>query len=117
MTRTLGAAVLGLGVGEQHARAYARADGCVLRWLHDLDRGKAQRLAIELSTEAANSYEQLLTDEGVDIVSIATFDDAHAGHVAEALRARKHVFVEKPLCRSREEAKTIKDLWLASGGR
>jgi predicted dehydrogenase len=58
-----------------------------------------------------------LTDESVDIVSIATFDDAHAGQVAEALRARKHVFVEKPLCRSREEVRTIKELCAASGGR
>jgi predicted dehydrogenase len=70
-----------------------------------------------LRTEAAGSYEQLLTDDGVDIVSIATFDDGHAGLVAEALRARKHVFVEKPLCRSSDEARAIKNVWVASGRR
>jgi polar amino acid transport system substrate-binding protein len=47
--------------------------------------------------EAGTVSADVLGDPAVDLVCIATRHDAHAGLVAEALRAGKHVFVEKPL--------------------
>ncbi len=41
---------------------------------------------------------QLLADENVDAVVIATRHSSHAQQVLSALRAEKHVFCEKPLC-------------------
>ena len=41
---------------------------------------------------------ELLSDEKVDAVVIATRHASHAQHVLSALRARKHIFCEKPLC-------------------
>ena len=40
----------------------------------------------------------LLEDGDIDAVFIATRHDSHASLVSAALRATKHVFVEKPLC-------------------
>ena len=37
----LGVAVVGLGIGEQHARAYQALRHCQLRWLYDVELGKA----------------------------------------------------------------------------
>ena len=103
----LGIAVIGLGVGAAHARAYA-AEGCAVHWLYDLERGRAEALAAELGQgAAAESYEQLLADPRVDVVSIASFDDAHFAQVRAALLAGKHVFVEKPLCRSQAELEEL----------
>lgn len=103
----LGVAVVGLGVGAAHARAYA-AEGCALHWLYDLDRARAEALAAELGQgAAADSYEQVLADPRVQIVSIASFDDAHFEQVRAALLAGKHVFVEKPLCRSEAELREL----------
>ena len=39
--------VIGLGVGEQHARTYLAMDQCELRWLYDLNPKKAQSLVDE----------------------------------------------------------------------
>jgi predicted dehydrogenase len=111
----LGAAVVGLGVGEQHAAAYARLPETELRWVHDLDRSRAERAALELGARVAESEAELLADAGTDLVSIASFDDAHFGQVVSALRAGKHVFVEKPLCRSADEVRAVKEAWEASG--
>ena len=54
-------------------------------------------------------------------MSIASFDDAHFAQVVAALNAGKHVFVEKPLCRTVDELSDIRralkarpDLHLAS---
>jgi len=113
----LTAAVVGLGVGEQHARAWARAPGCALRWVYDLDAGRMERVAAEVGGAPARGYEQILADPELDVVSIATFDDLHFGQALAALRAGKHVFCEKPLCRSLDEARALKAAWAASDRR
>jgi predicted dehydrogenase len=108
----LGVAVVGLGVGEQHARAYRANGRCELRWLLDLDRDRANDLAAKLgAVGVACSYEQILDDRTVQVVSIATYDDAHCAQVVAALEAGKHVFVEKPLCRTLDELRAIKAAW------
>lgn len=42
-------------------------------------------------------YEDILKDEEVDLVMVTTRHDLHGSMVIRALRAGKHVFVEKPL--------------------
>lgn len=113
----IGVAVIGLGVGEQHARAYLQTGHCRLDWLYDLDRGRALRLAGELgSGGAAESYEQILNDPSVEVVSIASYDADHFAQAMSALKAGKHVFVEKPVCRTRDEVKQVHEAWRQSGG-
>lgn len=114
----IGVAVVGLGVGEQHARAYSALDGCELRWLYDLDSGRARDLARQLGALAvASSFEEILKDGDVHVLSIASYDDAHFQQVVAALDASKHVFVEKPLCRTVEELRVIKQAWSKHGGK
>lgn len=112
---TVGAAVVGLGVGEAHARAYAALDDASLLLVHDLDRDRAGEVAARLGCRAAESFEQILADDDVSVVSIASFDDAHFGQVVAALAAGKHVFAEKPLCRTADEARQVELAWRDSG--
>jgi predicted dehydrogenase len=113
----LNVAVIGLGVGEQHVRAYL-ASGCRLRWFFDLDFAKSQRLSCQLGVgSAARSLEEILQDREVQLVSIASYDDAHFAQVISSLEAEKHVFVEKPLCQTLDELRQIKEIWLRHGGR
>lgn len=108
-------AVVGLGVGEQHARGYLR-HGCTLSWLYDLDPKRSQALATQLGAgRVATSFEEILADPTVDVVSLATYDDHHAAGVVSALRAGKHVFCEKPLCRTEQELSDIEVAWRESG--
>jgi predicted dehydrogenase len=104
MERRLEAAVVGLGVGEQHARTYAASPRSRLRWLHDLAPERAQRVLSELGQgQVAESFESILADPAVDVVSLCSYDDHHAPQVVAALRAHKNVFCEKPLCQTQEE--------------
>lgn len=114
--KTLGVGVVGLGVGEQHARIYAEHGGCRLKWLFDIVPDQAARVRDRIGFgEIAASFEQILDDEDVDVVSIATFDHLHFAEVKAALEAGKHVFVEKPLCRTTDEVKTLRETWEAAG--
>jgi predicted dehydrogenase len=107
----IGVAVTGLGIGEQHARAYAADKRAKLLWLHDLEAARAERLAGEFpGSRVAPSYDALLADPAVKAVSIASFDGAHFAQARDALRAGKHVFVEKPLCTSLDELAELKSL-------
>ncbi len=105
---TVGAAVIGLGVGEQHARAFVRDPRCRLKWVHDLDPARAIRVAAEVGGSAAASFEAVLADPEVHVVAIATYDDQHAAQVIAALHAGKHVFCEKPLCLTGDELSAIR---------
>jgi predicted dehydrogenase len=113
---SIGVAVVGLGVGAAHARAYAALETCDVRWLYDLDPRRAEALAAELDgARPARSFEEVLADSDVQAVSIASFDDAHFEQALTALQAGKHVFCEKPLCRTVAEARALGTARTAAG--
>ena len=53
--------------------------------------------------------DELLRDSSIDSVVIASPHNLHASQVSSALRAGKHVFVEKPLCLNETELAQIED--------
>src|SRR5207245_2052288 len=56
----------------------------------------------------------VLSDPQIDTVVIATRHDSHAGYVVDALRAGKHIFVEKPLAIHSAEIAAIEEaVWSA----
>lgn len=50
---------------------------------------------------------QLIADPYINTIVIASRHDTHATYICDALKAGKHVFVEKPLCLSLEELDRI----------
>lgn len=114
--RRLGVAVIGLGVGEQHARAFAADPRTEIRWLVDLDETAASTVQGRIGHGAVSQHiADALGDPDVDIISIATFDHMHAAEVQQCFDAGKHVFVEKPLCRTTGELSQIIAAWKAAG--
>ncbi len=111
----LKAAVIGLGVGEQHARYYDSHEGCELSALCDLDIEKAKEIAGgygDLIT--TDNWKDICSDKNIDIVSLASFDHHHAEQLLYAIKQQKHIFVEKPLCITREELSDIYSAWCGS---
>jgi predicted dehydrogenase/threonine dehydrogenase-like Zn-dependent dehydrogenase len=52
--------------------------------------------------------------DDIDAVVVATRHESHAQYVTQALRAGKHVFVEKPLAMTGQEIEQIQATWLAA---
>ena len=67
--------------------------------------GVAESFGAKYST---TDYDEVLSDHEVDLVLIATRHDSHGYLVLQALKAGKHVFVEKPLTTSQDELDQIK---------
>jgi predicted dehydrogenase len=61
------------------------------------------------------SVDELIADERIGVVIIATSHSSHAELTARALKAGKHVFCEKPLALSQEEIDIVLDAWESSG--
>ncbi len=103
------AAVIGLGVGAHQARTLFARQDCELVWLCDLDAAKLSALGSELSSARLTENDQdVLTDPDVDLVCVATYDEAHHHQVVTAVEHGKHVYVEKPMCLTVDEARDIR---------
>ena len=63
-----------------------------------------RKFGFERTTTDSSS---LFTDAGTDAIVVTTRHDSHAGFVLQAIEAGKHVFVEKPLCLTMDEADRI----------
>ncbi len=56
----LGVAVIGLGIGEKHLRAYHADQRCKVRWVLDHNNDKARILAGETGAGIGSSFEAIL---------------------------------------------------------
>lgn len=63
---------------------------------------------------ATSDYAEILKDPDVSAVAITVRHDLHAKFVIEALKAGKHVFVEKPLALSLESLEDIRKAYIES---
>lgn len=108
------AAVIGLGIGEQHIHALQSHPKCQLVSLCDLDEKKAEDLAGQYTVaDYTTTYDALIENPDINLLVIASYDDHHASQVLKAIQANKHVFVEKPLCRTPAELQSIYKAWQA----
>jgi predicted dehydrogenase len=72
----------------------------------DLDRTAADRLATEFGLERL-SIDELIADPGIDVVLNLTPPQAHVAVTRGALDAGKHVYSEKPLALTVDEAQAL----------
>ena len=98
--------LVGLGYwGPNLARNSDDLPGAELAWLADVDEGRRARYEARFPTaRATHRFEDLLEDDTLDAVVIATPVVTHAELAKRALLAGKHVFVEKPLALSITDA-------------
>jgi predicted dehydrogenase len=111
MSKPLRVLVVGLGnMGLAHARAY---DG-----LAEFELAALCARSIKNRTDLAPSwkdvprfaaYNEALASVKPDVVSINTWPDTHADYAIRAIESGAHVFVEKPLATTVEEAQRVVD--------
>ena len=109
MKRDVSIGVVGLGYwGPNLARSFAALPGARISWLCDKDP-QARRRAAERHPHArvTQSYGDLLADDDLDAIVIATPPMTHGPLALAALRHGKHLFVEKPLTMDAAEADQI----------
>lgn len=103
--------VVGLGYwGPNLARNFARLPGAELAWLCDLDeRNLAKVDGLYPGARLTRDLDDLLGDEALDAVVVATSVPTHYPLGRRVLEAGKHAFIEKPVAlRSSEAAELLR---------
>lgn len=98
--------VVGCGhMGASHARAYSKLDTFEIVGLVSRSPESREKLSAELGgIPTFHDFDSALRETRPDVVSINTYPDTHADYVRKSLYANAHVFVEKPLATTVEEA-------------
>jgi predicted dehydrogenase len=107
--RPLRVAVAGLGYwGPNIARNIARLSDAELAWCCDASEDNRARVAEQFpGVRFTGDLDEVLADESVDAVALATPVPSHAGLALRVLAAGKHCFVEKPMAQSAADAEAV----------
>lgn len=111
MATSIRAGIVGTGfMGGVHARAI-RAAGATITQVSAHSLESARRGAHQMgAARVAQSTEELIHAEDVDVVHVCTPNHLHASIAEQALRAGKHVVCEKPLATTTEDAAHLAEL-------
>ncbi|MCC5904612.1 MAG: Gfo/Idh/MocA family oxidoreductase [Balneolaceae bacterium] len=103
--------VVGCGnMGTSHSRAYQKIEDFNIVGLVSRGKESRERLSKELGgLPTFDNYEKALEATKPDAVSINTYPGTHADYTIKALESGAHVFVEKPLAETIEEAQAVAD--------
>ncbi len=100
--------IVGCGmIAAVHAQALRSIDGVELVGVADALLQSAVSFAKRFDITAYESYEDMLADQTIDVVCICTPSGFHAQNALDALRAGKHVAVEKPIAMNVRDADEI----------
>ena len=104
--------VVGCGpIGALHAAAVCRSPVARLVSVCDIDPGRAIELARRLGPDVTPRarLEEMLENDAVDVVTVATPDHRHVDVVLSAIARGCHVFCEKPLATTADDARQMVD--------
>jgi predicted dehydrogenase len=105
----IGIGVIGAGYwGPKHIRNYSEIPGAQVAMVADLSEARLAAIHDQYPTiRTTTNFQELLHDPEVAAVVIATPVSTHAKLADEALRAGKHVMVEKPLAATSIECEQL----------
>lgn len=107
-------AVVGAGhLGFHHIKHLAKNPNCIFSGFYDLDKKRSKEISLQLKVKSYSSLKNLLKD--CDAVHIVSTTSSHYKIAWECLINKKHVFIEKPICSTVEEAQALIDFAKING--
>jgi len=101
--------VIGAGhLGKIHIKLIREIDSYFLVGFYDSDPGVAAQVSKDFEIRAFDSVDELM--DAADVIDIVTPTLSHHHYASKALRASKHIFIEKPITNTVEEAREIERL-------
>jgi predicted dehydrogenase len=102
-------------ISGQYLATLDRLEDLTLVAVTDLDRSRAEAVAAEREGVRVLTLDELLADADVELVLNLTIPAAHAEVALQAIAAGKHVYGEKPLAATVEEAERVLEAATAAG--
>jgi len=109
--KKLKVAVVGVGFwGRNHVRVLSELPNVELVAVCDIDQQKTTTIAEKYGLKAYTDSSNLYKNEDIDAVTLCVWSTRLSKEALIALKANKHVLVEKPMAKSSSEAKKIIEL-------
>jgi UDP-N-acetylglucosamine 3-dehydrogenase len=106
--KKLGVAVIGTGFwGRNHARVFKELAETELHAICDIDPERARTVADQFGVKPYTSTEKMLKNKNIEAVSVCTWSTSLAKEALKALKAGKHVLVEKPMAANVMQAEQL----------
>lgn len=106
--KKLGVAVIGTGQwGKNHARVYKELPSTELIAICDVNAERAKAIAAQYGVKAYSNSTQMLKNKDIEAVNVCTWSTILAKEALKALRAGKHVLVEKPMAPNSQQAEKL----------
>lgn len=100
--------IVGLGIGQHHANGYLTHPSAQIVALCDTNPDRLNTVGDNLKvTNRYTDYNEMLTKEKLDVVSVCTPNSLHKEVTVAALKAHCHVLCEKPMAMSADEAREM----------
>lgn len=101
--------VLGAGhLGKIHIKLLKQIDSFELVGFYDADSESAKKASDEFEVKAFEDVDSLIQE--VDVIDIVTPTLSHFDCAVKAIKSSKHIFIEKPITNTVEEARKLIDL-------
>lgn len=101
--------VIGAGnLGESHIKLLKGISDFELVGFYDADKSYKDKVASALNVKSFNNFEDLINV--VDVVDIVKPSISHFDYAVNAIKNSKHVFIEKPVTNTVDEAKQLLEL-------
>jgi UDP-N-acetylglucosamine 3-dehydrogenase len=106
--KKLGVAVIGTGFwGRNHARVFKELEETELIAVCDINAERAENVAKQFDVEPYRISGKMLKNKEIEAVSVCTWSTNLAKEALKALKAGKHVLVEKPMAANVKQAKEL----------
>lgn len=100
---------------ERYAKELIGIEGCRITCVYDKDEKTAREWADEWGVDAETDLDTLLSRDDVDAVLVTSSPDDHREILIKAAEKGKHIFTEKVLSYTMEDAYAIRDAVKKSG--
>jgi len=106
--KKINVAVIGTGDwGKNHVRVYKELASTELVAICDVNTERAKNIANQFGVKAYTNSTRMLKNKEIEAVSVCTWSTRLAKEALKALKAGKHVLVEKPMATNTKQAKKL----------
>ena len=105
------AAIIGMGIGQKHFEAIENYKGAKVEIICEKDKKKITHLKKKYpNIVITNDQNKIFDNKGINLVSIASYDNFHFNQISKSIKNNKHIIVEKPMCLNFSELRKINNL-------
>ena len=105
------AAIIGMGIGQKHFEAIENYKGAKVEIICERDKKKITHLKKKYpNIVITNDQNKIFDNKGINLVSIASYDNFHFNQISKSIKNNKHIIVKKQMCLNFSELRKINNL-------